>query len=314
MRSPLPPARAGLLISGLLTFGLLTFATFLALAWPGSAQKLPWPHVDEDPSVTPVAGPSWLTHLGLSLSQTFIGQGAGRYGPSPDRPPEPRGEGLGMRRTIGLTGGDLYRLNCQACHREAGTGAPPEIRSVVTAVEGSSLALVRKRLQEQHDPSAGKDSRAEASHARMQIILRLHKGGVRMPPRDYLQAEDVRVLFAYLTELAGTPDQQRQSTRAVSWARMGELTVKGTCHICHDAVGPRPSGSAMLRGAIPSLQSLLLTKSVADFVHKARNGDVVQMGDPGLFHRGRMPVFYYLKDEEIVAAYVYLATYPPQRN
>jgi hypothetical protein len=36
------------------------------------------------------------------------------------------------------------------------------------------------------------------------------------------------------------------------------------------------------------------------------------MGDPGLFHRGRMPVFYYLKDEEIAAAYLYLATYPPR--
>jgi hypothetical protein len=50
---------------------------------------------------------------------------------------------------------------------------------------------------------------------------------------------------------------------------------------------------------------------VADFVHKARSGEVVQMGDAG-YHRGRMPVFYYLKDEEVAAAYVYLATYPPK--
>jgi hypothetical protein len=27
-----------------------------------------------------------------------------------------------------------------------------------------------------------------------------------------------------------------------------------------------------------------------------------------------MPVFYYLHDEEIAAAYVYLATYPPQAS
>jgi hypothetical protein len=77
-------------------------------------------------------------------------------------------------------------------------------------------------------------------------------------------------------------------------------------------VGATPTGAALLRGAIPSLQSVLTTKSVADFVHKARNGEVVDVGSAG-YHRGRMPVFYYLKDEEIAAAYVYLATYPPKK-
>jgi hypothetical protein len=38
------------------------------------------------------------------------------------------------------------------------------------------------------------------------------------------------------------------------------------------------------------------------------------MGDPALLHRGRMPVFRYLRDEEIAAAYVYLATYLPRAN
>ena len=38
------------------------------------------------------------------------------------------------------------------------------------------------------------------------------------------------------------------------------------------------------------------------------------MGDPALLHRGRMPVFHYLRDEEIAAAYVYLATYLPRAN
>ncbi len=216
-----------------------------------------------------------------------------------------------MRRTIALTGADLYRLNCQACHRESGAGAPPEIHSLLGPVQGSSLELVRRRLQP-HDASAATDGRAEASRAHQQILIRLHKGGTRMPPRDYLQDADMRVLFAYLTELAGTPDAQRQSTRTVSWARLGEITVKGTCHICHDSVGPRPSDDAILGGAIPSLQSLLTTKSVADFVRKARDGDVIRMGDAGTLHRGRMPVFYYLNDEEITAAYMYLATYPPK--
>ncbi len=81
------------------------------------------------PSVTPVAGPSWLTHLGVPINRTFLGQGSGRYGPPPDQPKESRAESLGVRRTIDLTGADLYRLNCQACHGESGRGTPPEIKS-----------------------------------------------------------------------------------------------------------------------------------------------------------------------------------------
>lgn len=294
--------------------GLLALAALLALALPGTAQKLPpFPNAGEDPLVTPVAGPSWLTHLGLPLNRTYLGQGSGRLGPPPDQPKESRAESLGVRRTIDLTGADLYRLNCQACHGESGKGAPPEIKSVLGPVQGSSRALVQQRLQAEHDATAAADSKEAATQARMAIVARLHKGGTRMPPRDYLREDDVRVLFTYLTALAKTPDPQHPVVRTVSWARLGELTVKGTCHICHDATGRQPSGSAMLHGAVPPLESLLQTKSVADFVHKARAGDAVQMGDPALFHRGRMPVFYYLKDEEIAAAYLYLATYPPKK-
>jgi len=291
---------------------LLIVALLATLVPIGAAQKVPWPSVGADPSVTPVTGPSWLTHLGLALNRTTLGQSAGRYGPSPDRPPEPRTEALGVSGKSELTGADLYRLNCRACHGETGKGGPMEITSLLEPVRGASLALVRQKLEAAHDPAAATDSKAQSGKARMQIILRLHKGGTRMPPRDYLQDEDIRVLFGYLTELAQTPDKTKASTRVVSWARLGELTVKGTCHICHDSVGAPPSETALMRGAIPSLQTILATKSVADFVHKARAGEVVQMGAAG-YHRGRMPVFYYLKDEEVAAAYVYLATYPPAR-
>ena len=127
---------------------VLTAAALLALVLPGLAQKAPFPNVGEDPSVRPVAGPSWLTHLGIPINRTSLGQGAGRYGPSPDRPPEPRAEALGVRRTIELSGSDLYRLNCQACHGESGTGTPPEIKSLLGPVQGSSRALVQQHLHE----------------------------------------------------------------------------------------------------------------------------------------------------------------------
>lgn len=294
--------------------GLLAAAALFLLALPGTAQKLPpFPNVGEDPLVTPVSGPSWLTHLNLPINRTYLGQASGRLGPPPNQPKEPYAASLSLRRTIDLTGADLYRLNCQACHGESGKGIPPEIKSVLGPVQGSSRALVQQRLQAEHDATAAADSKQASTQARLAIVARLHKGGTRMPPRDYLKPDDVRVLFTYLTALAKTPDPQHPTVRTVSWARLGELTVKGTCHICHDAVGPYPSGPAMLQGAVPSFESLLKTKLVADFVHKARAGDAVQIGDPALFHRGRMPVFYYLKDEEIAAAVLYLATYPPQK-
>ena len=66
-----------------------------------------------------------------------------------------------------------------------------------------------------------------------------------------------------------------------------------------------------MQGAVPSLASIMATQSVADFVTKATKGAPVQTAGLTLMHRGRMPVFAHLRDEEIAAAYVYLATYPP---
>ena len=42
-------------------------------------------------------------------------------------------------------------------------------------------------------------------------------------------------------------------------------------------------------------------------------GAPVGLSSLTIAHRGRMPVFTNLEDEEIAAAYVYLATYPPRR-
>jgi mono/diheme cytochrome c family protein len=292
---------------------LLSLIPLSALDRIGAAQKPPWPNAGDDPLVTPIAGPSWLTHLGVAFDRTSFGRGAGRYGPSSDQKREEREVSVGVHRTVTIGGADLYRLNCQACHRAEGTGAPPEIRSVVDPVQGSSLALVRKQLQQQH-PARNETAaaRAKASQARADLFARLRKGGQRMPSRAHLREADLDALFAYLTQLAGVPDPERPSQQVVSWARLGEHVVKGTCHICHDAVGPRPTDAALVKGAIPSLESVMAAKPVGEFVRKVRDGAQVLRGDLPLLHRGRMPVFYYLRDEEVAAAYVYLATYPPR--
>jgi mono/diheme cytochrome c family protein len=135
-----------------------------------------------------------------------------------------------------------------------------------------------------------------------------------MPPLAHLQDGDFDAIYAYLTQLAGTPDASPQSSRTVSWARLGEHVIKGTCHICHDAVGPRPTGQTLLQGTIPPFTTLLEDKPVVDFVTKVRSGAPVMMGDPAFHYRGRMPVFSYLKDVEVAAAYMFMVDYPPQAN
>jgi hypothetical protein len=206
----------------------------------------------------------------------------------------------------------LYRLNCQSCHRAAGTGSLPEIKSVFAAVQGSSLELVRQHLKADGKAIGAADARTQANRARTALFDRIKKGGQRMPPFPHLQEADVAALYAYLTELAGTPDAAPEARRTVSWARLGEHVVKGTCHICHDAVGPRPSGQVLSMGTIPAFNVLLEDKPVIDFLVKVRQGAAVTSADPALHYRGRMPVFPFLRDLDVAAAYMFLVDYPPQ--
>ena len=290
---------------GVALLGLVVFSA-------GASGQAPrhWPSAPNDPTVTPVTGPGWLTRLGVTLSQTSLGRGAGRYGPS-DRPATPPSASLGVPADVSLTGADLYRFNCQACHGLEGRGAPPEIKSAVDPVRGVPLDVLREQMKAQHQPPGEAEARARPERIRAAILARVHNGGQRMPSRAHLSAGELDLLFAYLGVLAASPKTAPAKRETVNWARVGQHFVKGTCHICHDAVGARPSDAAMVQGKIPSLQSLLVSQSVAAFVTKARSGAPVQMSGLAMLHRGRMPVFYYLTDPEIASAYVYLATYPP---
>jgi mono/diheme cytochrome c family protein len=246
-------------------------------------------------AVTPVSGPSWLHTLGVDYRDTSLGRGAGRYGPGPnDLATERKPLNVTLKPTTPVTGADLYRMNCQACHRAEGTGAPPEIKSMLPVVQGSTLQEMR-----------GKITRAD-------LYARIEKGGTKMPARNHLARADVDVLYGYLTSLAGA--SAAKNTRIdMSAERLGENVVKGTCHICHDASGPRPSGAQLLAGAIPPLSVVMEDKSIADFANKVEHGAPAVMGAPPVFHRGRMPVFYYLTDNDVAAAYMYLHRYPPTR-
>jgi mono/diheme cytochrome c family protein len=247
-----------------------------------------------DPAVTPVSGPSSLHKLNVQYRDTSLGRGAGRYGPGPtDLATTRKPLNVTLGQTVTVTGSDLYRMNCQACHRAEGTGAPPEIKSVIPVVQGSTLQQMRGKI------------------TREDLYTRIEKGGQKMPPRDHLTRADIDVLYSYLTTLAGA-GKGKEAKATISADRLGENVVKGTCHICHDATGPRPSEAQMLEGAIPSLASLMADQSIADFVNKVERGAPAVMGTPPVPHRGRMPVFYYLTDNEIAAAYKYLYAYPPK--
>ena len=267
-----------------------------------------------DSMVTPVVGPSWLNHLNIKYGDTSLGRGAGRYGPPPNEPaaPPPPSPSFAPGQPNVMTGGDFYRLNCQACHRTEGTGAPPEIKSLLSLVQGSSFELVRKQIQRDDNAAKAATVRKQVVQARTELYRRIREGGQRMPPLAHLYVADVNVLYAYLTKLAQAPDSQQQSQRTVSWARLGEHVVKGTCHICHDAVGPRPTREAMLQGAIPPLSILVADNPQVTFISKVRSGASVVMGPQSFHYRGRMPVFYYLQDKELAAAYDFLVAYPPQ--
>ena len=283
-----------------------------AVAPPGVLAQPSKPADASRGQVTPVAGPGWLTQLGVTLSETSIGRGSGRVGPT-KRPADPPQTSLLVPSSVTLTGADLYRLNCQACHGLTGAGAPPEVKSAVDPIRGVPLDVLRKQMKTQHQPEGQAGARTSPGRVKAGILLRMHQGGQRMPSREHLSDLELNLVFDYLTRLAADRPSEATRPETANWAQLGEHVVKGTCHICHDAVGPRPGDKAMVHGAIPSLASLMTTQTVADFVVKARTGAPVTLPTLGFAHRGRMPVFDYLKDHEIAAAYMYLASHPPQR-
>jgi mono/diheme cytochrome c family protein len=266
----------------------------------------------QDVKVTPVSGPSWLKHLNLRLTETTLGRGGAHYGPAPGETAPLPDHALEMREPTTISGADLYRLNCQACHQAEGTGAPPEIKSVPAAVQGATLAAIRKQLRGEGGPPASESAvRQQAAAAEADLLKRIKGGGFRMPAREHLAQRDVDAIFAYVKELSHV-DAGPQRSFQTTWDRVGEHVVKGTCHICHDATGARPSPRMILEGAIPPLAVVVSGQTLPEFMRKVRSGAPVMMGDPPIELRGRMRVFGYVTANEAAAAYTYLLTHPPQ--
>ena len=271
--------------------------------------------------VSPVVGESWLAHLHRSFDETSMGKSSGVYGPAPPMPSEwplplpalqLSNKFTGQSTT--LYGSDLYRFKCQGCHGTSGTGAPPEINSVIDPVRATSASMYIERMKKVGMDVTSKEAVPLAKQANGMLLDRLHKGGTDMPsPNPNLSDAEVRSLFAYLRQLAGIPGAEKQQVAVVEPAlRVGEHIVKSTCHICHDSVGHNPSPQELSEAQIPPLSSLTSRLSLNQFVIKVTVGTPVLEGSPAIPVRGRMPVFTYLTPDEAADAYLYLSLYPPR--
>ena len=268
-------------------------------------------------SVTAVEGESWISHLHKRFGETSMGR-TSDLGPTPLRPGEKAAPwqlnlspGFPVS-SVTLHGSDLFRLNCQGCHKQSGHGAPPEINSVIDPVRATSVAVITAEMKAAGREMSQSEIAAMAKEAKVMLLQRLHVGGEHMLPPVLSEAE-IRSLVAYLEQLSGVPGaEKKQIAVKESSYHVGEHIVKSTCHVCHNATGPNPSTQQILEGAIPPLATLTTRVGLPDFVRKVTKGAPIIMGTPPTSYRGRMSVFVYLSQDEAAAAYLYLSRYPPR--
>jgi len=265
--------------------------------------------------VTPVTGPSTLNHLGLSIDRSSMGWD-GQMGAPPVNVPTQAPPAASAENPAGnfvLSSADLYRVSCRACHKPDGSGVPPRINSIIGPVQSASVEWTTARMKERVRPIDPKFIRQLTSLSETDLQKRLKLGGHDMPSFAYLSDEEIRVLRPYLDELASVPGAERQRRQINEPAvRVGELIAKGTCHICHDATGPDSTPATVTSGVNQPLAAMPLQKTLALFVQKVRQGAPVSSSVGRVSSSARMPVFNYLSEAEVVAAYSYLVAYPPK--
>ena len=268
-------------------------------------------------TVTPLRGPSNLERVGLTMETSAMGR-TGLWGPPPNANPASL-PGITYSENIThpsrLSGADLYRLDCQACHQADGGGSPPEINAIIDPVRATSAVVMLERMKKIGRPITAAFAQQLATDSKKDLLGRLKNGGQKMPPFGHLTGKEVQALFAYLELLARVPGaEKRQLVVNEPVVKIGELLAKGTCHICHAATGRWPNPEQLLQGAVPPLGSIATERSMFQVIRKVRYGTPVVMGQASVSSRGRMPVFNYLKDDEVASAYLYLLIYPPSSS
>lgn len=260
--------------------------------------------------VTPAQGSSLLGRMNRRVSSSSLGRN-GMLSSRLRAAAAPAGvsseTGGWLTRGFALNGADLYRINCRACHRAGGEGLPPEINPILDPVRASSPEQLQEQMAARGRSLSPALAERMAQRAELALRHRLSEGGEVMAPFAHLKPEEVDALLGYLSYVAGlvgtAPSEPIVQQGA---ARVGEHVVKAVCHICHDAQRVHRPGDDT---ELPALSEMTQRYSVRDLVRKVRDGVI-----DGQQTRGRMPRFQYLTDEEITAAYVYLAGFPPVRG
>lgn len=263
--------------------------------------------------ITAVEGPSTLRHLGLSITGTSMGWAGHWSGPPSSVPrtgdPEPSEPAASP---FVLTGADLYRISCQACHKPDGTGAPEQIRSIIGPVHAASLPWMSNDMKARGRSVDAAFLRQLTTANEADLRTRLRQGGHDMPAFGQISDQEYLVLRPYLDQLSGIAAPAALKTIAEPPDRVGELVIKGTCHICHDATSNQAARPTVQNAVIPSLSSFTQMRTFAEFREKVRAGAGVPLNEAdGPLARGRMPVFDYITPPEVAAAYAYLIRYPP---
>ena len=263
----------------------------------------------EHAMITPVRGPSWLTRLGYTVTATSYGR-AGRWGL---KNPEEKEVFTETRQgdSFVVTGNDLYRLSCRSCHGADASGVPSEIKSIRGMIRAADSAAVRADMKKKGTPVSAAKAAELAAQGERKLRLALDHPGTKLPPPDHLDAVEIKALLAYLEELAGVPGAQgKQMWIRESAVRVGEHLVKGTCQTCHAATGPGSGEKPIATpGVPPSLASLMQERAVGQVIRKAHQG--LPSPEAGA-QRGTMPILSYVTSDDLVAAYEYLAAYPPK--
>lgn len=250
--------------------------------------------------ISPTGGLSWLNHRQILFEQSCFGR-AGRSGGSA-RPGDRASDGSG------LTGGDLYRYSCQSCHRADGTGCGSEIKPLLDPVRGSHPSGVQASMEERGITLPEEMASALAAQNKAALLDRLQHGGEKMPSFAFLTLGERDQLIDYLWSLSGVTekDDHNEKPISVSRLRVGELIVKGTCHVCHNARDPGLYQGSWRNRQIPSLETIRRDRTVQEFVRKVREGTLNERE-----RRGQMPVFSYLSEAEVLSAFIYLVGYSP---
>jgi len=263
----------------------------------------PAPAFDADLSmVAAVKGPGWIEgYLKGKIEKSPLGhQGGTEVAAATDQQPGVDG--------FVVSGADLYRVSCRSCHGPKAEGEMPMIPGIVSTISGTSKALLAAQLEKQMGKPPAPDMVAQITDMSKQNILkRMHAGGEKMPPFAHLQPKEIEAVLAYVRSLAGEKPEHPLRIHE-SKARMGQLIVQGTCHTCHPATGPGAHELVMKKDIVPSLATIP-DRPLEMVTQKVHTGNVPATGSEKSTFKNRMPAFPYLSNEEIAAAYQYLAKY-----